>query len=144
MFNLKYDLPPMVQRPAGRILHRVLEGGGQGADRARRLMDHSSWTFEEASSITLAALVALLAGAVASRPGEIESFHVETNHITIVRGPAELPREGWTLERHPGHAVELLGMRCGVAVVDPPVLEAAAHVGASGDLPSLRTRSGSG
>ena len=55
-------------------------------------------------------MVAGLAAVTASRPGEIERFECTQDIITVVRGPAELPRRGWKLERHPGEALELLGL----------------------------------
>lgn len=96
--------------PATLALQAVLDDGGVRAERARELMETYSWEVNDPEPSTLASIIVLLASAMATRPGEIERFDVNADLVTIVRGPAELPRTGWTLERAPGEALLFTGL----------------------------------
>lgn len=100
----------VVHAPATTALRRALAAGGAPAQRARAIVDEHSWPIDTAPTRTLAAMAVGLAAVVATRPGEIERIDITTDLITVTRGPAPLPRDGWTLERYPGEATEVLGL----------------------------------
>lgn len=100
----------VVHAPATGALLRALAAGGAPAQRARAIVEEHSWPIEAPRTRTMAAMVVALTAVAASRPGEIERIEITPDLITVVRGPAELPRDGWTLEREPGEAAGLLGL----------------------------------
>lgn len=100
----------LLHGPVTAALQRARTTGGPAGERAQAIVDQLAWPIENHRTTTLAAMVAGLAAVTASRPGEIERFECTQDLITVVRGPAELPRTGWRLERHPGEALELLGL----------------------------------
>ena len=91
-------------------LLRALAAGGAPARRAEAIIAKLSWPTDNPRPTQLSAMVAGLAATTATRPGEIESFECTHGLITVVRGPADLPRDGWQLERYPGQAAHLLGV----------------------------------
>lgn len=106
--DFKYDAA--IHDPMGKALARLRSGSGPAALRAESIIERLAWPTEIPTSTTLAAIVTRLAAATATRPGEIESFECTSGFITVVRGPADLPRDGWQLERYPGEASYLLGL----------------------------------
>ena len=75
------------------------------------MVDRHSLPLDLPTRRNLASIGADFVGVAGARPGVIERVEVDKNWITVTRGPDDIPKEGWTLLRHPGETEVLLG--CG-------------------------------
>jgi predicted O-methyltransferase YrrM len=92
-------------------LRALVQGDSRLAARARAVVDRHSLPLDLPIRRNLASIGADLVAVAGARPGVIDRVEVDKNWISVTRGPDDLPKEGWTLLRHPGEAEVLLG--CG-------------------------------